>query len=239
MTTLLITGANRGLGLEHTQQALSAGENVIATCRAPESAEALQLLLKKHPDQLSIEQLDVSNHESIELLAQRLNGRAIDTLFNIAGLYGGGWANESDRAKQSLLGMDYAQWMDILQTNVIGCFKLTAELLANLDVSERKQVVMMSSDLGSIANNGLGMSHAYRSSKAALNMLTKGLAIELADKHIAVISLAPGWVKTDLGGDNAEWDVDVSVQHQREVMATLNLSQSGQFINLLGEQVAW
>ncbi|MBU2879008.1 MULTISPECIES: SDR family oxidoreductase [Aliiglaciecola] len=238
MTTYLITGANRGLGFEHTKQALAADESVIATCREPEKATELLALSERYP-KLRIEQLDLSEHDSIAAIAKRLDGVAIDILFNIAGLFGGGWSNQADRYKQSLTGMDYALWHEIMQANVYGHFELIAALLANVEASTRKTIIMMSSDLGSIANNQLGMAHAYRSSKAALNMLTKGLSIELAPNKITVISLAPGWVKTDLGGDDAPWEVDDSVRHQRNVIANLIPSATGKFIDLLGKSVPW
>ncbi len=235
--TLLVTGANRGIGLEHVRQALAAGQFVIAACRAPERAEALKALAAEHPDTLRIEALDQGDGASIQALAQRLDGAPIDVLINNAGLYGGSWDDSSDR--QTLEGMDYDQWTDILQVNVIGVFRLTAALLPNLLAGSTRRVVMMSSDLGSIANNTQGQSHAYRSSKAALNMLTRGLSIDLRARGVTVISMAPGWTKTDLGGSAATWDVDESVRRQRDVIAATDLAQSGAFLNLKGETVAW
>ena len=234
--TILITGANRGIGLEHSVQALAAGQQVIATSRDP-NASSLLALGKAHPGRLRIEQLDTGDGASTEALAQRLAGVPIDILINNAGLYGGSWG--SDAARQTFASMDYALFGDILNVNVIGPFRVTTALLPNLAVGSRKLVVMMSSDLGSITNNTLGQSHAYRSSKAALNMLTKGLAIDLASQGITIISMAPGWVRTDLGGDAAPWSAEDSIANQRKVIASAGLAQSGQFVNLLGESVAW
>jgi NAD(P)-dependent dehydrogenase (short-subunit alcohol dehydrogenase family) len=235
--TLLITGANRGIGLEHVRQALAAGQSVIAACRAPDQAEALTALAERHPETLRIEPLDQGDGASIGALIDRLDGAAIDVLINNAGLYGGSWADSAER--QTIDGMDYEQWEEILRVNVIGVFRLTAALLPNLLAGSDKQVVMMSSDLGSIANNNQGQSHAYRSSKAALNMLTRGLSIDLKDRGVTVISMAPGWTQTDLGGPAATWAVDESVRRQRQVIAAATSAQSGAFLNLNGETVAW
>ncbi|PHY19747.1 SDR family oxidoreductase [Caulobacter sp. BP25] len=235
--TILVTGANRGIGLEHVRQALAAGQFVIAACRSPEKAGELDQLHQRFPERLRIEQLDTGGAASIAALASRLDGTPIDILINNAGLYGGGW--DDSAARQTLAGMDYEQWEEILRVNVIGVFRLTAALLPNLKLSERKLVVMMSSDLGSIANNKQGQSHAYRSSKAALNMLTKGLSVDLREQGVTVMSMAPGWTQTDLGGANAPWPVDESVRRQRAVLAEMTLARGGEFLNLKGETVPW
>jgi NAD(P)-dependent dehydrogenase (short-subunit alcohol dehydrogenase family) len=235
--TVLITGANRGIGLEHVRQALAAGQFVLAACRAPDKAEALAELSQLYPETLQLEALDTGDATSVEMLASRLDGRPIDIVINNAGLYGGGWDDSASR--QTLKGMDYAQWEEILRVNVIGVFRVTAALLPNLMLGARKLVVMMSSDLGSITNNTQGQSHAYRSSKAALNMLTKGLAIDLREQGLTVMSMAPGWTQTDLGGANAPWPVDESVRRQRTVIAEMTLARSGEFLNLKGETVPW
>jgi NAD(P)-dependent dehydrogenase (short-subunit alcohol dehydrogenase family) len=235
--TWLVTGANRGIGLEHVRQALAAGTKVIATARHPDKAVALQGLAEAYPGQLRIEPLDTGDGASIAALAANLAATPVDVLINNAGLYGGSW--DSDAGRQSLEGMDYLLWEEIMRVNVLGPFRLTVALLPQIRLGTRRLVAMMSSDLGSISNNTMGQSHAYRSSKAALNMLTKGLSIDLADENVAVVSLAPGWTRTELGGSNAPWSVEDSVLHQREVIAKLNIADSGKFINLLGEQVAW
>jgi NAD(P)-dependent dehydrogenase (short-subunit alcohol dehydrogenase family) len=235
--TVLVTGANRGIGLEHVRQALAAGQFVIAACRTPEKATALDDLQQHFPERLRIEPLDTGAAGSIAALASRLDGVSIDILINNAGLYGGGW--DDSAARQTLEGMDYDQWEEILRVNVIGVFRLTVALLPNLKRGERKLVMMMSSDLGSIANNTQGQSHAYRTSKAALNMLTKGLSIDLREQGVTVMSMAPGWTQTDLGGANAPWPVDESVRRQREVIAEMTFARSGEFLNLNGKPVPW
>lgn len=235
--TWIITGANRGIGLEYVRQSLAAGVRVIATVRDPASASALQALAADSPDLCRIEALDTGDGDSIDAFAARIADEAVDVLVNNAGLYGGSW--DSDSGRQSLEGMDYALWEEILRVNTIGPFRLTVALRPHLARGKRKLVIMMSSDLGSIAANMQGQSHAYRTSKAALNMVTKGLAIDLAGDGLAVVAMAPGWTRTELGGSHATWSVEDSVANQRRVIAALGRGDSGRFVNLLGETVPW
>ncbi len=235
--TLLVTGSNRGIGLEYVRQALASGDHVIAACRKPAEAAALQELSMTFPGQLRLEALDTGSGPSIDAFAGRLTGVPVDVLVNNAGIYGGSWTTDAQR--QTIDGMDYALWEEMMRVNVMGPFRLVARLVPNLMLGNRKLVVMMSSDLGSITNNLQGQSHGYRSSKAALNMVTKGLSVELRNRGVTVVSMAPGWTRTELGGDAATWGVDESVQRQREVVARLDQGATGQFINLLGEPVPW
>jgi NAD(P)-dependent dehydrogenase (short-subunit alcohol dehydrogenase family) len=239
--TFLVTGASRGIGLELVRQLLEAGDRVIAACRQPAATVAFDPLQKKHAARLTVAALDVADPRSIEALARQLHGTAIDVLVNNAGIFGRpdtpGWPEGA--AAQSLAGMDYEHWEQVQRTNVIGPFRLTAALLPNLLAGQRKLVVMMSSDLGSIALNTQGTSHAYRSSKAALNMLTRGLAADLREQGVTVISLAPGWTQTELGGRGAEWTAEASVASQRRVISRVGLQDSGTFINVTGEVLPW
>lgn len=238
LITVLITGANRGIGLEHVRQYAANGVQVIATCRDPASAAELQALAKAHPGKVRIEALSVNDAASVTAFAERLRGVAIDVLINNAGTYGPIPLPEG-MAHQTLTGMDYEIWQDVLLTNVVSPFRITAALIDNLKAGERKVVVMMSSGLGSIALNGFGGSHAYRSSKAALNMLAKGLAVELKADGVTVIALAPGWTRTALGGADAPWSVEDSVAGQQTVIAGLGLEQTGKFIDLQGMEQPW
>ena len=135
--------------------------------------------------------------------------------------------------------MDYALWEQIMRVNVMAPFQIIQTLLPNLLLGQRRLVINMSSDLGSISNNAQGQSYAYRSSKAALNMVSKGLSVELAGDGVAVVSMAPGWTQTDLGGAQAQWPVEESVANQRKVIAGLTAADSGRFVNLLGQDVPW
>ena len=186
---------------------------------------------------MRIEPLDVAVAGSVDAFAERLGDTPVDVLVNNAGLYGGSW--DSDAERQGVAAMDYALWEEIMRVNVMAPFRLTLALLPQLTRSARRLVVMMSSDLGSIANNTMGQSHAYRSSKAALNMVTKGLSIDLAPQGVAVVAMAPGWTRTDLGGAAAPWSVEDSVANQRRVLAGLTAADTGRFVNLMGQPVPW
>lgn len=236
MSTWLVTGANRGIGLEYTRQLAAAGESVVATARSPGSASELAAIAAQSP-QVRIEALDLEERSSVAALSARLAGTPIDVLLNNAGLYGGSWDNSSHR--QSGESMDYDLWEQIMRVNVMAPFQLIQELRPCLDAGQRKLVINMSSDLGSIANNSQGQSHAYRSSKAALNMVTKGLSIELAAQGFTVISMAPGWTQTDLGGKSAQWPVEESVANQLKEIASLSAADNGRFVDLLGTSVPW
>ena len=238
MATILITGANRGIGLEHARQALEAGETVIGTCRKPAEAGELAALSEKYGSSLRIEELDVSDDVSVSALVGRLQGTPIDILINNAGTAGDkSWSPDAD--KQSLGSIDYEQWRWILEVNLLGAMRVTEALMDNVATSELKQIVMISSDLASIARNTIGGSHLYRTSKAALNMLAKGVAADLADKDVIVVALSPGWTQTDMGGPQAIWTTSQSVSKQREVIAGLTFSDSGKFYELQGSQVPW
>lgn len=236
MGTWLVTGANRGIGLEYVRQLAFAGETVIATARNPAEAAELAKLAEAN-DSVRLEALDLEDRASVIALGQRLEGVAIDVLLNNAGLYGGSWDNASHR--QSHDSMDYDLWEQIMRVNVLAPFQMVQVLRANLSASERKLVINMSSELGSIANNAQGQSYAYRSSKAALNMVTKGLSVELANQGFTVISMAPGWTQTDLGGTSAQWPVAESAANQLKVIAGLTAEDNGRFVNLLGNSVPW
>ncbi len=238
MTTVLITGANRGIGLEHVRQYAVAGADVIATCRDPGAAAELQAIAAAHPGKVRIEALSVNDAASVAALAERLKGVAIDVLINNAGTYGP-IPLPDGMAHQTLSGMDYDIWADILATNVVSPFRITAALIDNLKAGETKTIVMMSSGLASIGTNVYGGSHAYRSSKAALNMLAKGLAVELKGDGVTVIAMAPGWTRTALGGPDAPYSVEESVAGQQKVIAGLSLEDTGKFLDLAGAEVAW
>lgn len=236
MNSWLVTGANRGIGLEYVRQLAAAGESVIATARDPDSATDLVALAAASP-KIRIEALDLEDRTSVTALGRRLSGVPIDVLLNNAGLYGGSWDNAAHR--QSHDNMDYDLWEQIMRVNVMAPFQLVHELRPCLEGGNRKLVINMSSDLGSIANNTQGQSYAYRSSKAALNMVTKGLSVELAPLGFTVISMAPGWTQTDLGGTSAQWPVNESVANQLNVIAAISSQDNGCFIDLLGRSVPW
>ena len=235
--TWLITGANRGIGLGYASQLLAMGEKVIAGVRDPDNAESLTELSRQHSPLLNVSRLDMNEWDSIDSFAGNLEEERIDYLINNAGLYGGSWTKDSYR--QSVDNMDYELWEEIMRVNVIAQFRLTMALEGSLMRSDNALVVMMSSDLGSIGNNDLGQSYAYRTSKAALNMIARSLAVDLRERGIRVISMAPGWTQTALGGWNATWSVEDSVAKQINVITALGPEDTGRFLNLHGESVPW
>jgi NAD(P)-dependent dehydrogenase (short-subunit alcohol dehydrogenase family) len=236
MPTVLITGANRGIGLEHARAYAAAGWQVLACARDPEASPALQELAEQHGSTVRPLKLDVTHHAGVEALAGELKDTTIDVLLNNAGTFGPAGAPEG-MSYQSLTNMDYQIWRQILEVNLLSPFKVAVAFCENLRRSDRPLLVMMSSDLGAISQNTQGGSYSYRSSKAALNMVSKGMALEWPD--IIVIAMAPGWCKTDLGGDIAPIDPVDSVRDQQQAFEQLTLEQSGCFIDRFGEEVAW
>lgn len=235
--TWLISGANRGIGLGYARQLLAMGEKVIAGVRDPDNAESLIELAGQHSPLLEISRVDMNDWDSIDSFAGNLADERIDYLINNAGLYGGSWTEDSHR--QSVDSMDYELWEEIMRVNVIAQFRLTRALETSLMRSDNPLVVMMSSDMGSIGNNDAGQSYAYRTSKAALNMIARSLAVDLKERGIRVISMAPGWTQTALGGWTATRSVKDSVAKQIKVIAALGPEDSGRFLNLHGESVPW
>lgn len=235
-STVLITGANRGIGLAHASRYAERDWNVLACARGPVASGPLAELADHHGDRVRILDLDVTREEQVGRLARDLEGVSLDILINNAGTFGPAGAPEG-MAYQSLARMDYGIWRQILEVNLLAPFRLTVALLPNLRAAARPLVVMMSSDLGSIANNRQGQSHAYRSSKAGLNMLARGMAMELQD--VIVIALAPGWCRTDLGGDEAELDPVESVAAQQATFDRLTPGDSGRFLDRHGAAVPW
>jgi NAD(P)-dependent dehydrogenase (short-subunit alcohol dehydrogenase family) len=235
MPATLITGANKGLGLEYARQYAAAGWQVFACTRKPE-APALLELKTTHDNALRICKLDVTDHAAVDALARELADQPIDVLVNNAGSTGPKGVPECV-AYQGLTNTDYSIWRDILEVNLLGAFKVATAFYPHLKASGNGRLVNMSSDLGSVAQNTKGNLYAYRSSKAGLNMMAKGMAVEWPD--IVVIAMAPGWCRTDLGGADAEVEADESVALQLGVIEMLSREDSGKYLNRFGEQVPW
>ncbi len=227
MPTCLITGANRGIGLEFAKQYAADGWKVIATCRRPEEAEKLNALegdIQVHP-------LDVTDFARIEALARKLEGEPVDLLINNAGIYG--------PRVVAYDSVDYAAWAEVLRVNTMSPLKVSAVFADNVAKSGLKKIVTITSQMGSIADNASGGSYIYRSSKAALNAVMKSLAHDLAAKKIAVAVLHPGWVRTDMGGSGATIDPFESVAGLRQVIEDLSFENSGRFLAYDGRAIPW
>lgn len=232
MPTLLITGANRGIGLEITRQYAADGWDVLACCRSPENAHELNKLAATSKGGVSVCLLDVANDAQRQALAAQLKGQPIDILFNSAGV-SGNWAT------QSFGHCKTDEWLDVMRINVITPMLMMQDFAANVALSEHKIIANMSSKMGSIADNTSGGSYLYRSSKAALNMVTVSAAHDLARRKIAVVALHPGWVRTDMGGPNGELSVEESVTALKRNLAKVAFADSGRFIDIDGGDIPW
>ena len=236
MPTVLITGANRGIGLEHARAYAAQGWRVLACARDPAGSEALDELQRAFPDQIEPLVLDVTDHDAIDALAAGLQNETIEVLLNNAGTFGPQGFPDG-MGYQGLEHMDYGIWRQILEVNLLSPFKVAVAFHAHLARAERPLLVMMTSDLGSIAQNTQGKSYAYRTSKAGLNMITRGMAQEWPD--VTCIAMAPGWCRTDLGGDIAHIDTADSVAEQQRTFARVTLADSGQCLDRFGAIVPW
>jgi NAD(P)-dependent dehydrogenase (short-subunit alcohol dehydrogenase family) len=232
MYTTLITGANRGIGLELAKQYAADDWRVLACCRHPEKADALNLLAAQHPDLVRVHRLDVTDVAQIEQLAKTLAGEAIDLLLNNAGIY--------PLADSKGFGhTDCKEWMHAFQVNTMAPLKMAEAFVGQVARSQLKIIATISSKMGSMSDNTGGGSYLYRSSKAAVNMVVNNLSIDLTPEGITAVVLNPGWVLTDMGGPNAMIPVEQSVTGLRQVIGKLKLEDSGKFFNYDGAEIAW
>jgi NAD(P)-dependent dehydrogenase (short-subunit alcohol dehydrogenase family) len=231
MPSILITGANRGLGLEFCRQYGEQGWRVFACCREPETATALQTLAKQW-ENLTVHTLEISDFQQIDQLAAQLASEPLDVLLNNAGVYG-------DKKDHGFGALDYADWQKTLYINTIAPVKLAEAFLPQLLKTPHPKIVAISSLMGSITDNGSGGNILYRSSKAGLNAAMKSLSIDLRPQNVAVLILHPGWVKTDMGGDNAPTSPEESITGMRSVISEFTLQQTGSFINYKGKLLPW
>ena len=231
MPSALITGANRGLGIEFARQYLADGWQVYAACRDPNSASELRRLADESGHKLRILALDVTELASVKAAAAELDGKAIDLLLNNAGVMG--------VRGQTIGNLDYEAWAKVLDANTMGPMRVSAVFVDHVARSERKLIVTLTSGMGSLADNTSGGSIAYRSSKAAVNMVMRSLAIDLAPRGITCVVVNPGWVQTDMGGAHATLTPAESVTALRRLIETLGTAQSGKFFNYDGREYAW
>jgi NAD(P)-dependent dehydrogenase (short-subunit alcohol dehydrogenase family) len=222
--TVVVTGANRGLGLEFARQLHAGGANVIGTARRPDAATEL------HSLGVRVEQLDVTDSASVEALVARLGDVAIDVLLNNAGIFPS-WAG--------IEAVDPDEVLRVYAVNTVGPIRVTQALLPNLRQGRRKLIMNMSSGLGSIAGNDRGAAIGYRESKSALNMFTRSLALELAEEGFTCIAMSPGWVRTDMGGESAPLSPEESVQGMLSVLAGSAVGDSGTYLDHQGETLDW
>jgi NAD(P)-dependent dehydrogenase (short-subunit alcohol dehydrogenase family) len=225
---VLITGANRGIGLEFTKQYAVAGWNVLACCREPETASALHALANMHGN-VRIFGLEVSNFKQIDALALQLKDEAIDVLINNAGVY----------PSSSFGDTNYDGWAEAFKINAMAPLKMAEAFVQHITCGQLKKVATLSSKMGSIDDNTSGESYIYRTSKTAVNMVMKSLSIDLKPYGISVVTLHPGWVQTDMGGSSALISTKTSVTGLRDVIEKLSMNNSGKFIAFDGKEIAW
>lgn len=226
MTTILISGANRGIGLEFVRQYAPTGAKILACCRKPEEADALRAV----EGDITLHTLDVTDAAQINDLATSLKDEAIDILICNAGIYG---------PKLGLGELDYSAWLDVLNVNTLSPIRLAEAFMPHLEKGERKIIANITSKMGSIADNTSGGSYIYRSSKAALNAATKSLAEDLRPRDFTCIVMHPGWVRTDMGGPNGLIDANESVLGMKTILDYLSIEQTGLFFNFDGGLIPW
>ena len=238
MTTVLITGASRGLGLELVRQYAGDGTQVIATCRNPAQSPELAALAVRYPDAIRVEALDVTDHAAIDALSARYRGQPVDILINNAGDIG---PRDPDRTRiheQHFGSINYAEVRRVLEINTLSPLKVAEAFVEQVAASARKQMIFVSSTTGS---NGEGKyaTFAYCTSKAALNKVVTMLAIALKPRGITCAAVCPGFVRTRLGGDTALLGVEESITGLRQVIGGLTVERTGSFTRYNGETIAW
>jgi NAD(P)-dependent dehydrogenase (short-subunit alcohol dehydrogenase family) len=231
MPIVLITSSNRGLGFEFARQYLSDGWQVLATCRDPTSARELKELAKGADGKLAVFAMDVTDSDSIRKAATHFKDVPIDLLLNSAGIIGA--------SGQKTGFVDYDSWARVLDVNTMGPLRVIEAFIEHIGRSERRVIVTITSGMGSLADNTSGGSIAYRSSKAAVNMVMRSVAIDLALRHIICVVVNPGWVKTDMGGPGATLTPRESVAAVRKVIEMLTPEQSGKFYHYDGTEYPW
>lgn len=232
MPSILITGANRGLGLAFAKQYAAAGWRIYAACRTPDAADTLNAVAATLAGRLTVHELDLNDGESVAALAHSLDGAALDVLLNNAGIYLG--------KHKGFGATNYDDWLEILRINTLAPLRMVEALIDNVAASDRKLIINISSKMGSMADNTTsGGAYLYRSSKAALNAVIRSLAVDLAPRGVTVMAFHPGWVSTDMGGHEAPVTPSVSIHGMREVIDRLTMADTGCFKDYEGNDVPW
>ncbi|MEE2692669.1 MAG: SDR family oxidoreductase [Pseudomonadota bacterium] len=230
MPTIVISGANRGLGLEFARQYAADGARVHAGARDPAGATALNEAAGESGGRLTVHALDVADAQSVKAFAAAVGGAPVDLVIANAGVFGG------DR-QHRLGAIDYDQFAETLAVNAIAPLRLADAFAANLRAAKGK-FIAITSGMGSIEDGGSGYL-AYRSSKAALNMICRVLANDLRPDGVFAAPMSPGWAKTDMGGPSAPQEVAPTVAAMRRRIEKLTLADSGKFLDWDGGEVAW
>jgi NAD(P)-dependent dehydrogenase (short-subunit alcohol dehydrogenase family) len=226
-----ITGASRGLGLEFVRQLLNRGDSIDAGVRSPADARQLQGLSRDSRGRLRVHALDVSNPRSVAGFAAEVGqGEPLDVLINNAGVFG---------KNEYLGGLDFEDMASTFTTNALGPLRLTSALLPALRRGSARRIVHITSEMGSIGDNGMGGYYGYRLSKAALNMAMRNMHLELRAEGFVTIAINPGWVQTDMGGPQAPLRPEQSVHAMLNVIDRLSAEHGGRFFNHDGAELRW
>ena len=226
MESVLITGANRGIGYALAKALVATNFRVFAGCRKTENAVSLKKFGASYGDLLQVLPLDVASDESVAAAAHTLSGR-LDVIINNAGVM-------PERGDEKLTSIDFDHFRDAFEINVLGCARVIRSFLPHLRRSNRPRILNLSSGLGSITERDNFGYYAYAVSKAALNMLTRSLAFELAPEGITIVAISPGWVRTDMGGDDASISAEESADALVEAIQGIGPNLNGQFLDRFG-----
>ncbi|MGD8329140.1 MAG: SDR family oxidoreductase [Acidobacteriota bacterium] len=222
--TYVVTACNRGLGLEFARQLSARGDRVIATARDPEAASALNKL------DVQVEPLDVADADSVARFAAALGDEPIDVLINNAGV----GVRSRPLEQVDLEGMSH-----FFEVNTVGALRVTRALLEGLRSGADKKIVNITSRMGSIEDNSSGGAYEYRASKAALNMVTKSLALDFGGEGFVCVVMHPGWVQTDMGGSSAPVEVEDSISGMLRIIDRLDQDFNGDFLDFTGASLPW
>ncbi len=230
MTSWLVTGANRGIGLELVRQLAARGDSVDAAARDLDAAHELRRLTERHAGKVHLHRCDVKDDASVRAMAQAVGDRAIDVVINNAGVMG---------KMLSLEDVDCDDAMATFDANALGPLRVTRAFLPQLVRADRPRVVQISSGMGSIGDNSSGGAYAYRMAKAALNMANRSMSVDLAGRGVVCVVVNPGWVQTDMGGRGAPTPVEESVSKMVGLFDALTMKDTGQFLDYRGGRFEW
>ena len=228
----MITGANRGIGLALTAELLKGGHDVLAATRRPEKARDLWKLRETHGESLEVLQMDVTSEESIKAEESNVDVLAtkLDVLINNAAVF-------PEDGDESIFDMKLEHFREAFETNVIGVIRVTRAFVPLLEKGTNPRIVNISSGAGSVTAKEDYRCYAYAASKAALNMVTRGLAAEFRPRGICVVAMTPGWVKTEMGGPNAPLTPEESARAIARTITALTMEKTSLFLERTGGEV--
>jgi len=228
---ILVTGANRGIGLEMAKLAVSKRWQIFACCRNPHTADKLNEVARMSGGLVHVKILDVTDRAQIQALAYELRNECIDILINNAGTYG--------ETNGALGQFEDDDWLNAFKINTISPLRVSEAFVEHVACSQKKVIATLTSKMGSMEDNTSGGSYVYRSSKAASNAVVKSMSMDFSDKGITCLALHPGWVKTDMGGPNAEITTRQCVNQLFDILENCSAKDNGKFIDVDGQEVPW